>query len=105
VDFGAKIGTTLARKNLKTSQIRKFFDSMKSIAQEFGGEEDFSRDRVVLLRPRLAYAAGRQQKQVVPLMQVLDPAIRKVNSYADFQRLIDLVEGILAYHKLEGGQD
>lgn len=106
VYFGEQIGKKLAKPlGLKTSQIRKFFDKLKSIQTEVS-KENFQKfhDEIILLKPKLAYAAGRQN-QVKHLMEVIDPAISKIKNYEDFLRFVQFVETIVAYHKYEGGGD
>lgn len=105
VEFSEKIGRKLAKDvRLKTNQIRKFFDTLKSI-QAKTTPDNFKRESVILLKPKLAYAAGRQRQQVGPLMEVVSPAISKVTNYDDFVRFVQFVESIVAYHKYEGGSD
>ncbi|MDF5722100.1 MAG: type III-A CRISPR-associated protein Csm2 [Rhizonema sp. PD37] len=58
---------------------------------------------VVLLKPKLAYAAARQ-KAAKPLGDVMSAAIDKVYSKEDFERLVQFIESIIAYHKAEGGR-
>jgi CRISPR-associated protein Csm2 len=58
---------------------------------------------VILLKPKLAYAAARQ-KSAKPLNEVMSAAIDKVYSKEDFERLVQLLESIIAYHKAEGGK-
>lgn len=58
---------------------------------------------IVLLKPKLAYAAARQQA-AKPLSDVMSAAIDKVHSSKDFERLVQLIESIIAYHKAEGGK-
>ncbi|MBO3464362.1 type III-A CRISPR-associated protein Csm2 [Aetokthonos hydrillicola Thurmond2011] len=58
---------------------------------------------VVLLKPKLAYASARQ-KAAKPLADVMSAAIDKVKSKEDFERLVQLIESIIAYHKAEGGK-
>jgi CRISPR-associated protein Csm2 len=58
---------------------------------------------VVLLKPKLAYAAARQ-RSAKPLNDVMSAAIDKVYSKEDFERLVQLLESIIAYHKAEGGK-
>ena len=57
-----------------------------------------------MLKPKLAYAAGRQD-EVKPLMTVLDPCMDRVRSRDDFDRFAKFVESIVAYHKYHGGRD
>jgi CRISPR-associated protein Csm2 len=58
---------------------------------------------IVLLKPKLAYAAARQ-RSAKPLEEVMSVAIDKVESTKDFERLVQLIESIIAYHKAEGGK-
>ncbi|MGI2903295.1 type III-A CRISPR-associated protein Csm2 [Tolypothrix sp. VBCCA 56010] len=58
---------------------------------------------IVLLKPKLAYAAARQ-RAAKPLSDVISDAIDKVYSKEDFERLVQLIESIIAYHKAEGGK-
>lgn len=103
VKYSEEMGQHLTQINLKTNQIRKFLDAVKKVGSE-GGKGKFSRDEVKLLKPKLAYAAGRQQ-EVKPLMSLLDPCIDRVNTKEDFKQFARLVEGIVAYHKFYGGRD
>jgi len=58
---------------------------------------------IVLLKPKLAYAAARQPA-AKPLSNVMSVAIDKVHSLEDFERLVQLIESTIAYHKAEGGK-
>ena len=58
---------------------------------------------IVLLKPKLAYAAARQNA-AKPLSNVMSVAIDKVHSLEDFERLVQLIESTIAYHKAEGGK-
>ena len=85
---------------LKTSQIRKFLDAVNTIKSKGMGrkEASFFEKETILLKPRLAYAAGRN-KEVRPLMEVLDPCMSKVKDEADFFNFSRFVEAIVAYHR------
>lgn len=106
VSIADKMGKYLKDIGLKTNQIRRFFDGVRKIDVQFNRGRSFNRDNVILLKPKLAYAAGRQERTVKPLMEILDPAIdRAIDSYESFKRLLALIEGIVAYHKYYGGGD
>lgn len=113
VSYADKFGRYLASAevNLKATQIRRFFDAVKKVEFEAhkaafeGDKNDFNRDNVILLKPKLAYAAGRQTKEVKPLMSVLGPCIDRVNSREDFKTFVRLIESIVAYHKFYNGRD
>jgi CRISPR-associated protein Csm2 len=105
-----KLGDDLKRGRLETNQVRKFLDAVKRIKANLinevtEGDERFSAIEVeiVLLKPKLAYAAARQ-KSAEPLQEVLDIAIDRVHTLLDFERLVQFVESIIAYHKAAGGK-
>lgn len=102
VDLAEQLGDFLANRiRLKTSQIRKFLDAVNEIKTQ--EEADF-RSACMLLKPKLAYAAGRQD-EVKPLMAVLVPCINKVHNKNDFMNFYRFVESIIAYHRYHGGRD
>jgi len=91
--------------NLKVNQIRRFLDAVRSAEAEFKQTKEFSeaRESIIALRPKLAYAAGREER-VRPLMNVLNPAMKSgAQSPEKFKYLVRLIEGIIAYHKFYGG--
>ena len=114
VEVAMKVGGYLARRSpdnpekdpidLKINQIRRFLDGARRIESDIKAKSfDDVKDSIVLLRPKLAYAAGREQK-VKPLMNVLDPAIKSgAVSKENFDKLLRLIEGIIAYHRFYGG--
>jgi CRISPR-associated protein Csm2 len=112
VEDTEKLGQHL-KKGLKTTQIRKFLDAVKRFkGQQAASKEMFeaNKDELHILRYQLAYAAARQQKNndpgpVEPLKKVLDVAIKQVANLEDFNRLVQLIESIVAYHKAAGGKD
>jgi len=105
VEYADNLGDYLAREvKLKTSQIRKFLDAVNEIkSRSFREKFDFERE-VILLRPKLAWAAGRQ-REVGPLMRVLDPCMKRVKDEKDFTNFARFVEAIVAYHRFHGGKD
>ncbi len=105
VSIAEELGRHLKNIGLKTSQIRRFLDGIRRIDVQFNKGRSFNRDSVILLKPKLAYAAGRQES-VKPLMEVLEPAITAgAESYESFKKLLALVEGVISYHKYYGGGD
>lgn len=100
----------------KEEEIRKIKDSAEKelliILKDIQQKADNKKDKlifpkieadVVLLKPKLAYAAARQ-RSAKPLEEVMRVAIDKVESTKDFERLVQLIESIIAYHKAEGGK-
>jgi CRISPR-associated protein Csm2 len=109
------LGYHLKEQRLETNQIRKFLDAINQIKYILALDDDekvknakpeeqeklrFSKieTEIVLLKPKLAYAAARQNA-VKPLNEVMKFAIDKVKSSEDFYRLVQFIESIIAYHK------
>jgi CRISPR-associated protein Csm2 len=121
VKHAQEFGPELKRQRLETNQVRKFLDAINQIKARLPQiEEEVNRLNltdaektklkftkievdVVLLKPKLAYAAARQDA-VKSLNQVMSKAIDKVHSEEDFDRLVQFMEAIIAYHKAEGGK-
>ena len=104
-DFGRFLAQTV---KLKTTQIRKFFDAVKHIHSELKQKEieDIQvRQRIIRLKPALAYATGRQRKQLRDFSVILYKAMGMVKSKKDFDYFVEFMESIVAYHKFYGGKD
>jgi CRISPR-associated protein Csm2 len=105
VKHAEEFGPYLKQQRLETNQVRKFLDAVNRLKADLAETGDFAKieTEVVLLKPKLAYAAARQ-KPAKPLGDVMSVAIDKVHSKEDFERLVQLIESIIAYHKAEGGK-
>lgn len=116
VKHAEEFGPFLRNRRLETNQIRKFLDAINRLkAQLTQGDTKESAPKddaalfaeietdIVLLKPKLAYAAARQEA-AKPLSEVMAVAIDRVHNLKDFERLVQLVESIIAYHKAEGGR-
>lgn len=116
VQHAADFGPFLRNQRLETNQIRKFLDAINRLKAQLAqgdAEESAPKDDetlfaeietdIVLLKPKLAYAAARQNA-AKPLSDVMSAAIDKVHNLKDFERLVQLIESIIAYHKAEGGR-
>ncbi|HLP89886.1 MAG TPA: type III-A CRISPR-associated protein Csm2 [Nostocaceae cyanobacterium] len=105
VRHAERFGSYLKQQRLETNQVRKFLDAVNRLKSELAETGEFAtiETEVVLLKPKLAYAAARQ-KAAKPLGEVMSAAIDKVHSKEDFERLVQLIESIIAYHKAEGGK-
>ena len=121
VEQAGEFGPYLKQQRLETNQVRKFLDAINRLKVKIAQDEaetinraktDEEREKIrfdkiepdiVLLKPKLAYAAARQ-KAAKPLSEVMSAAIDKVHSSEDFNRLVQLIESIIAYHKAAGGK-
>jgi CRISPR-associated protein Csm2 len=83
-------------EKLSTSQIR-------GILTEIQKMKKFNPTQLQLLRPKLAYAAGRHKGKVKEFRDLLEALIKKANkdNFANFKNFI---EAIVAYHKYLGGK-
>lgn len=100
-------GRDLAQKKLSTSQIRQVFTKLKAIEAK-----GYMNQRIdfMMLKPFLAYAAGRQNNQGLrefknKITWGIEAVITGSESQ-EAQRFIHfckLFEAVLAYHKAHGG--
>ncbi len=100
VEAAEKLGEKLAR-NLKISQIRKVYGAVKKIQMR----DEFHRNDLIMLKPKLAYAAARNDA-VTDLKDALTQAIDRVGDDPQrFKNFVDFFEATLAYHKAADGRD
>ena len=109
-DIGEAQGRAFS-KNVKTSQLRAFYSAVNRIRVQFQRANDFSPEierSLILLKPKLAYAAGRhntlkffQSFMVRAIDGVVDSNAKKdaLNNF------FDLLEAVVAYHKFYDGKD
>ncbi|MEG3224831.1 MAG: type III-A CRISPR-associated protein Csm2 [Methanobacteriales archaeon Met13] len=96
------ISRRLVRSKLKTSQLRKFFGAIRDIERE--KEWDKMETQFYLLKPKLANSRGRD---LIPeeFYQVMKVSMSKVDKGSDedkvnnFNRMVEFIEAIVAYHK------
>lgn len=110
------VGRALNQQKLTTSQIRNFFTEVRSIQNRWDLNQEAEYRQVVLLKPKLAYAAqrarevGKKTEAVKTLADVLTLCIDQIPQAAPdkkdrFNRFVDFFEAILAYHKQDGGKE
>ena len=86
-------------KDLKTAQLRRIYGEVKRMEMDFKKDESsFSRDRVVMLKPRLAYAASKKP-EMIRIKNIFSKCIDKIQSPEDFSQFVSFFEAILAYHR------
>lgn len=89
--------TMISASKLTTSQLRKFFGEVKR-QQMIGYKES----NFVLLKPKLAYAVGRADKnsKIQDFYYIMSNAIDLVSNEKQFKNFIKVFEAIVAYHKV-----
>ena len=105
---GEALGKELAR-DIKTNQIRNIYGAVQHIRVRASRPqpdiEDINR-RLIFLKPKLAYASGRQNnlkglRDV--LVQAIDSVVRSKDPKKARENFFILMESIVAYHKFHGG--
>jgi len=81
---------------LRASQLRRIFVEVKKIDMNFR-KGSFDPDRVILLKPRLVYAASKKP-EVAPIKNIFIKCIDKISDFEDFTKFVTFFEAILAYH-------
>ena len=91
---------------LKTNQLRNFYSAVLQIRQEFEVSKKFTpkiKTMLVLLKPKLAFAAGRQlavRKNFKPFMDsAIEGVINATNQTEGLENYLALIESVVAYHK------
>lgn len=83
-------------ERLTTSQIRNILDEIQRM-------REFNETKLHLLRPKLAYVAGRHGGRVRDFQKLLDTTI-KITNKDNFKNFKNFVEAIVAYHRYYGGK-
>lgn len=102
VDFAEKAGKYMAKNGLTNSKIRNVYGEIIRIKMRTFENEESS---FYLLRPKVAYALGRERKNkgLEMFKLVFDAAFDFVSDGKTYQNFCNLIEAILAYHKANGG--
>lgn len=90
--------------DFKTSQLRKFFDEIKSIKAKLHSNEEnnqANKIRILSLIPKLAYSQQRNliDKDFYEFMKLLLDKLRKDLTTETFGTFENIFEAIVAYHK------
>ncbi|MBN1625211.1 MAG: type III-A CRISPR-associated protein Csm2 [Deltaproteobacteria bacterium] len=93
-------------KDIKTTQLRKVFTTIKSLEVKVKGnkpEDNFDEPELFMLVPHLAYAKGRKfiPGRFYDIMKAIigDGENGKIKTAGDFRRFVDFMTAIIAYHK------
>lgn len=84
------------QERLSTSQIR-------TILSEIQKMKKYDKNQLQLLRPKLAYAAGRHKGRVKDFYTLFEAAVKQTNE-KNFKMFQNFIEAIVAYHKFQGGK-
>jgi len=104
--YGEKLGEVMSDVGLTTTQMRRIYSTIIDIKRkvERGLEKDTLISQLYILRPWLAYTAGRNKRAKL-LCDIIRMSINKVKDTEDLDKLHKFMQAILAYHKYHGGRD
>ena len=107
---GRKFSKDKGRDEVRTSQLRTFYSAVNSIRVQSQQERDFSHIErsLILLKPKLAYAAGRHKTLrgfQSFMVQAIDGVVNSNNKGDALTNFFDLLEAVVAYHKFYGGRE
>lgn len=107
VSSGEAMGLYLSYE-IKINKIRRFLDRLRRIEVS----KEYDPQSVILLRPQLAYAVGRSDREEKEFMkrfqEFLDPVLKAMsesNEKGLFDKGLKLMETIIAYHRYYGGEN
>ena len=107
---GEALGKELARE-ITTNQIRNIYGAVQHIrvraSRPHPDPEDINR-RLIFLKPKLAYASGRQNKLRSlrnVLVQAIDSVVQSKNPERARENFFILMESVVAYHRFYGGRE
>ncbi|MEM9886820.1 MAG: type III-A CRISPR-associated protein Csm2 [Bacteroidota bacterium] len=97
------------KDGLKTNQIRNFYSEIDKLRALYRKSEDNAEEivgRLILLKPKLAYAAGRQRavrKNFYPFMEKrIDEVVDANDKKEAIETFFTWIESIVGYHKFYG---
>lgn len=84
---------------IKTNQLRKFYENIKEIERKTKGEKILNKEKIYLLMPQLAYSLGRRliNKNFYDVMKYF---IENVKSIDDYKVFVKFYEAMIAYSKM-----
>lgn len=104
VDYAEEAGRFMAKNGLTNSKIRSIYGEIKRIQM---GNFDNEKSSFYLLKPKVAYALGRDDKNegLRLFKMIFDRSSEDVSDQRSYQNFCGFIEAILAYHKAYGGKD
>jgi CRISPR-associated protein Csm2 len=104
VEYAEDSGKFMARNRLTNSKIRSIYGEIKRIQM---GEFEKEKAAFILLKPKVAYALGRDaSNEGLKLFKLIfDRSSQDVVDQKSFINFCNFMEAILAYHKANGGKD
>lgn len=105
VQTASDMAFQFTKDGLKTNQVRNFYAAIVKMRAEFKREGTYTdglRSQLIMLKPKLAYAAGRQRSVRDNFYPFMKAEIDKVRDDDSLAKFFMTVESVVAYHKFFG---
>ena len=99
IQYSEQFGILCQRKRVTTTQIRRIFQEVKRLPNEF----EKSKVDLNLLRPKLAYQKGRFS-ELTDIQKLFDHLIKNIHTDLELANFKEFFEAIICYHKAHGGK-
>ncbi|MBI4744475.1 MAG: type III-A CRISPR-associated protein Csm2 [Actinobacteria bacterium] len=101
-EYATKLGPTLANKGLTRSQMRRFYQELKSIEGRLNGSLEAIMPLVQMFKAKAHYASGRKDQTRVPLefVKLIDVSVDRLkgSDKEEFKAFVKFFEALVAYH-------
>jgi CRISPR-associated protein Csm2 len=102
-------GKQFKNNSIKANQIRNFYSAVVSIKKKVENMEEFNFEEIktdiLLLKPKIAYAAGRKN-EVKPFKDFVDDVVNATINSTNYKKatenFFNIMESVVAYHKFYG---
>lgn len=102
VAYAEQAGKDLVAKKLTNTQIRRIYGEVKRIQM---GTWEKNRSAFYLLKPKVAYAYGRDKSDGMKIFkEIFDEATKSVRDNKTYDNFCNFMEAILAYHRANSGK-
>ena len=99
IQYSEQFGILCQKKRVTTTQIRRIFQEVKRLPNEF----EKSKVDLNLLRPKLAYQKGRFS-ELTDIQKLFDHLIKNIHTDLELANFKEFFEAIICYHKAHGGK-
>ena len=106
-----QLAQELANSRITTHQVRNIYSAVqrvRALADQPDAKPAEINRRLIFLKPKLAYAAGRQGRMrglQSEIVQAIDGVVRSEDHRRACENFFFFMESIVAYHKFYGGRD
>ncbi len=94
-----KLGKKFADLKLTSSQLRKFFNEVRSIEAQIDGRFDEQKALILMLKSKVAYSVGKDSsKTPKEFKDFIDACVDKISDVKDFNAFMKFFESVVGYY-------